>query len=120
MIFMEATMLIDLKTMKCVPCEGGTPPLSDIDENKLLMQIKGWEVHREGVHQLKKMFQFKNFKEAMAFVNNIADIAESEQHHPDLYIFYNRVEVILYTHAVNGLSENDFIVAAKINRLLES
>jgi 4a-hydroxytetrahydrobiopterin dehydratase len=112
-------MVTELRTMKCIPCEGGTPPLSDNDENSLLIQTKGWEVHREGVHQLKRMFQFKDFKETMRFVNKIADIAESEQHHPDLYIFYNRLEVILYTHAVKGLSQNDFIVAAKINSLMQ-
>jgi 4a-hydroxytetrahydrobiopterin dehydratase len=115
----EVLMSPELKTMKCIPCEGGAPPLSDNDENRLMIQISGWEVLRKGTHQLRRLFQFKDFKQAMNFVNKIADVAESEQHHPDLHIFYNRVEVILYTHAVNGLSENDFIVAAKINALPE-
>lgn len=109
----------ELRTMKCIPCEGGMPPLSNNDENRLIIQVSGWEILRQGTHQLKRLFQFKDFKHAMNFVNRIADIAETEGHHPDLHIFYNRVEVILYTHAVNGLSENDFIVAAKINGLLE-
>ena len=109
----------ELKTMKCIPCEGGVPPLSDNDENRLMIQVSGWEVLRQGTHQLRRLFQFKDFKLAMNFVNKIADVAESEQHHPDLHIFFNRVEVVLYTHAINGLTENDFIMAAKINALPE-
>ena len=68
-------------------------------------------------HKLKKKFSFKNFKEAMDFVNAIAEIAEQECHHPDIYIVYNKVDIELYTHAVNGLSESDFIMAAKIDDL---
>lgn len=80
------------------------------------MQAPGWDVTEDG-KKIRREFLFKNFKEAMVFVNKVADIAESEGHHPDLHVFYNRVVVELWTHAIGGLSENDFIVAAKVNEL---
>jgi len=74
-----------------------------------------WEVIKD--HSIKRKFKFKDFKEAMKFVNNVADIANHEGHHPDIYIFYNIVDLELFTHAVKGLSENDFIMAAKIDKI---
>jgi len=101
----------------CVPCEGGDPPLSEEEENKLFKEIPTWLLLRDGNHKLRKQFGFKGFLEAIAFVNKIAPIAEAEGHHPDMYIFYNKVQIDLFTHAVGGLSENDFIMAAKIDTL---
>ena len=102
----------------CVPCEGKVPPLSTNEEERLLNEIH-WDISREGVHRIRKTYKFKDFKEAMEFVNRVAQVAEEENHHPNLSISYNRVSVELYTHAVEGLSENDFIMAAKIDHLLQ-
>ena len=85
---------------------------SEVDE--LLKQIPTWTSKNGHLH---KKFKFKNFVEAMKFINAIADIAEQEQHHPDFYVHYNKVEIELWTHVINGLSENDFIVAAKIDKI---
>lgn len=107
----------DLVNKHCVPCEGGTPRLPDAKEDKLIQQIPHWQLLRDGTHRIRRMFTFKNFKEAMSFVNKIADLAESEGHHPDIKIIYSKVSLDLFTHAVLGLSENDFIMAEKINKL---
>jgi 4a-hydroxytetrahydrobiopterin dehydratase len=84
---------------------------------QMLGQVPGWELADS---TLTRRFRFKNFKEAMAFVNKVAELAEAEGHHPDIHISYNRVRLDLTTHAIKGLSDNDFIMAAKINRLLEA
>ncbi|MBI2653678.1 4a-hydroxytetrahydrobiopterin dehydratase [Candidatus Woesearchaeota archaeon] len=105
-----------LTQKKCVPCEAGTPPLEESKINELLKQIPMWTL-KEG--HLYKKFKFKNFVEAMKFVNSVAEIAEQEQHHPDFSVHYNKVEIELWTHAIKGLSENDFIVAAKIDGLTQ-
>ena len=105
---------IPLTKKHCVPGEGGTPSLTTIEENKYKKEVNSWDLLRGPKHKLKKEFHFKNFKDAMIFVNGIANIAEQEGHHPDIYIFYNKVNIELYTPAVNGLSESNFIMAAKI------
>jgi Pterin-4a-carbinolamine dehydratase len=108
-----AEQLVD---KKCVPCEGGTPPLKgeDIQNNK--SQLKNdWKVVDDT--KIRHEFKFKDFKGAMAFVNRVADVAEEEGHHPDIHIHYNKVLIELWTHAIGGLSENDFIMAAKVERL---
>lgn len=105
---------MDLAQKKCIPCEGGMPPLNEGEIEKLLKHVDGWEVED---NRLTKQFNFKNFREAMGFVNKIAEIAESEGHHPDISIHYNQVNIELWTHAINGLSENDFIVSAKIESI---
>lgn len=110
-------MNIDLVQKHCIPCEGGDPPLTDEKENELIKEVSDWLLLRDGTHRLKKQFKFKNFKDSISFVNRVADIAENEGHHPDIYIFYNKVQLDLFTHAVGGLSENDFILAAKIDEL---
>ena len=105
----------DLTQKRCVPCAGGTPPLTDGRVKQLLPQIPGWELE-EG--KLVSRFKFQNFKEAIAFVNKVADLAEAENHHPNISIFgYRNVKLTFYTHAINGLSENDFIMATKVNSL---
>src|SRR5690348_14251162 len=106
---------MDLLQKHCVPCEGGTPPLSNSEEDVLIKQTPNWILLRNNNHKLRRQFTFKNFKQAIEFVNKVAAIAEEEGHHPDIYIFYNKVQLDLFTHAVGGLSENDFIMAAKVN-----
>ena len=107
-------MSVELKNKKCVPCEGGVPPLTPGEIEKYQKELKtSWEVVEN--KKIKKEFVFKNFKQAMAFVNEVADLAEFEGHHPDIYIFWNKVTLELSTHAIKGLSENDFIMAAKID-----
>lgn len=110
-------MSTDLTVKKCVPCESGSPPFSEEKENELIQEVHGWILIRDGVHKIRRQFKLKNFKEAIRFINKVAEIAEEEGHHPDIYIFYNKVQLDLFTHAVGGLSENDFIMAAKIDLL---
>jgi 4a-hydroxytetrahydrobiopterin dehydratase len=95
----------------CVPCEAGTPPLTAAEAEVLMEQVPGWQLED---NKLTRRFKFRDFKEAMAFVNRVAGLAEEEGHHPDIYISWNRVRLDLTTHAIKGLSENDFIMAAKI------
>ncbi len=108
---------MDLSAKHCVPCKGGAPPLSDSEEDRYIKEAPSWILIRDGVHRIKREFIFKGFRGAMGFVNKVADIADSEGHHPDIYIFYNKVQLELFTHAAHGLLENDFIVAAKIDRI---
>ncbi len=108
---------MELLKKKCVPCEGGTPPMTDEEEDKLKSQVPDWVLNRGATHKLEREFKFKNFKASLAFVNKVGALAESEGHHPDIHIYYSKVLLELYTHAVGGLSENDFILAAKINAM---
>ena len=110
---------MDLVKKHCVPCEGGTPPFSKEQEREYLAKVKNWSLITDGEHKIRRQFTFKDFKGSIRFVNKIADIAEQEQHHPDIYIFYNNVQIDLFTHAAGGLSENDFIVASKIDLISE-
>ena len=106
----------DLASRTCFACEGGTPPMTHDEIVKYQKEVsEQWEVVND--HSIKRKFRFKDFKEAMKFVNDVADIANHEGHHPDFYILYNIVDLELYTHAVKGLSENDFIMAAKIDKI---
>lgn len=101
---------------KCVPCEGGTEPLSEKEVADYATALKTeWQIEEN--KKLHKKFVFKDFTGAMAFVNKVAEIAESEGHHPDIYIYYNKVEIALTTHAIGGLSVNDFILARKIEEI---
>ena len=103
----------------CVACTPGTPPLPDAQVDTLLRQLSGWTVEPAGGHhQLTKTYRFKGFMPAVDFVNRIAPIAEAEAHHPDLLVGYGYVTVKLWTHAAGGLSENDFILAARIDNAL--
>ena len=107
---------MDLTNKKCVPCEGGIPPFTPDEVKTYLSQVKGWE--NVGNTRIRKMFKFKDFKEAMAFVNKVADVAESEDHHPDIHVHWNEVTLELWTHKIGGLHENDFILAAKVETLI--
>ncbi|MBD3391104.1 MAG: 4a-hydroxytetrahydrobiopterin dehydratase [Chitinivibrionales bacterium] len=106
---------MDLQQKHCVPCDGSAPPLGAAGEQDLLARLKGWRLDRSGIHKLAKSFEFSGFRGAMAFAEKVAQIAEREGHHPDIHIYYRKVHVEVYTHAILGLSENDFIVAAKID-----
>lgn len=110
-----STSASDLVTRHCAPCEGGTP-LPDITARELLAQIKGWEI-LEG--KLVKTYAFKNYYETMAFVNGLALVSHREDHHPELVVHYNKCEVRYDTHSVGGLTENDFICAAKADAMLK-
>ena len=107
-------MASGLTSKRCVACEAGTPPMPPQEAERLAAQVPGWQL-KPDEQKLVRRFKFKDFKEAMAFVNRVADLSESEGHHPDIYISWNRVRLELTTHAIKGLSENDFILAAKIS-----
>jgi 4a-hydroxytetrahydrobiopterin dehydratase len=111
----ETTM--KLTDEKCVPCHAGGTPLAAEEARELAREIPAWTLSEK---QLDRELKFKNFREAMAFVNKTAGAAEEDGHHPDIFVSYNRVRLTLSTHRVGGLSRNDFILAAKIDRILES
>ena len=99
----------------CVPCRGGVPSLKGEELEKLRAQLPGWQVVDE--HHLAKLFTFPDFRSALDFVNRAGAVAEEEGHHPDLYLSWGKVEVRTWTHKIDGLTESDFILAAKIDRL---
>src|SRR6266849_9073725 len=105
----------DLATKHCVPCRKGVPPLKGEALRSLAEQLPFWRVIEE--HHLFKTFLFSNFVEALEFVNRVAGVAEQEGHHPDLCLAWGRVDVKLFTHKSDGLSENDFILAARIDEV---
>jgi 4a-hydroxytetrahydrobiopterin dehydratase len=106
----------DLANQTCIPCRGGILPLKGESLQALSEKLgKGWQVIQE--HHLEKEFRFKNFREALSFVNQVGELAESVNHHPDLYLAWGLVRVTLWTHKINGLTESDFIFAAKTERL---
>ena len=106
---------MDLSRSKCKPCEGGTKPFNAAEAKKYMKFAKGWHLKRGSITAERK---FKDFKEAMSFVVKVGRIAESEGHHPDISIHgWNKVTLTLSTHAIKGLSINDFILASKINRI---
>ncbi len=106
----------ELADRACEPCRGGVPPLRGEELKNLMSDLGGdWEV--VGDHHLLKKYQFKNFAEALTFVNRVGAVAETEGHHPDISFGWGRCELVIYTHAIDGLSESDFILAAKIDRL---
>jgi len=108
----------ELTSKTCVPCRGGVPPLTEAEARRLAEAVPAWALLQNGV-RLVRRFEFRDFKAAMEFVNRVADLAEEEGHHPDFEIHWNKVELTLWTHKIGGLHENDFILAAKIDRLLE-
>lgn len=103
---------------KCIPCLGGTPPMQRHRAEALLQELQdGWQLNADG--HLERNYKFKNFRQAMAFANKVADRAEAEGHHPDLYIAWGRCRVEIWTHKIQGLTESDFYFAAKADRALE-
>lgn len=103
-----------LEDKKCVPCRGGVPPLQGAELAKLAEQVDGWRT--VGEHHIEKEFDFPDFATALAFVNAVGEIAEHEGHHPDLMLSWGKVGVKIWTHKIDGLTESDFVLAAKINR----
>lgn len=108
----------------CVPCEGGIPPATDAEIAQLRPQVPAWDVREQRdagrpMKTLVRQFRFENFREAMRFLRDVEEIAETEGHHPDFCVHYNIVDFTLFTHAIGGLHENDFILAAKIDAAAE-
>ncbi len=114
---MDIQTTSDLVAKKCVPCEGGVEPATPAETAAQLKQLPGWYVTHEG-QRIRKDWTVKNFMSAMKFFNEVAKVAEDDGHHPDLHVAgYRNVSIELWTHAIGGLSENDFILAAKIDEL---
>ena len=107
---------MDLSQKKCVACEGGAVPLTQMEAEAMCTHINDWALSSDS-KKISKEFKFKNFVEALAFVNKVGAIAEEEGHHPDLTLGWGKVGISLTTHAIKGLSENDFILAAKIDAI---
>ncbi|MGR3309740.1 MAG: 4a-hydroxytetrahydrobiopterin dehydratase [Candidatus Brocadiales bacterium] len=105
----------ELALKKCIPCEGGVPPLKGEALQVLQKQVMGWNVMEE--HHIVKPFKFPDFRKALAFVNRVGEIAEEQGHHPGIYLTWGKVEITIYTHKIKGLTESDFILAAKIDAL---
>lgn len=106
-----------LTEKSCAPCRGEVSPLKGDQLKSFSGEVPNWKVMEE--HHLVKSFPFENFKAALQFVNKVGDLAEEEWHHPDLGLAWGNVDIKIYTHKINGLSENDFILAAKIDRIFE-
>jgi 4a-hydroxytetrahydrobiopterin dehydratase len=103
----------ELAEKECIPCKGGTPPLKGEELHKLAGRLgHGWHVVDE--HHLEKEFKFANFREALAFTNKVGELAERVNHHPDIYLAWGKVKLTLWTHKIDGLTESDFIFAAKV------
>jgi len=107
-----------LASKSCVPCRGGGPPLSPNDAARYLTGTPAWRLEENGTRLIRR-FEFRDFVGAMKFVNRVAEVAEEQGHHPDIAIHWNKVDLVLWTHKIGGLHENDFILAAKIDRLLD-
>jgi len=105
----------DLASRECVPCRGGVPPMKAGEIEKLLGELDGWEAI-DG-HHLRKVYEFKNFRDALAFVNSVGNLAEEQGHHPDICFGWGKAEITIWTHKIDGLTESDFVLAAKIDRL---
>jgi 4a-hydroxytetrahydrobiopterin dehydratase len=104
-----------LAAKTCVPCKGGVPPLKGSELHALEGQVDGWKVINE--HHLVKTYTFPDFVRALAFVNRVGDLAEEQGHHPDIFLTWGKVEIKIWTHKIDGLTESDFILAAKIDQL---
>lgn len=104
-----------LAESSCIPCRRDTPTVSDAERPRLLSELKGWEIVDD--HHLQREFHFKDFLSALGWVNRIAALAEAESHHPDIYLAWGLVRVTIWSHAINNLSQSDFVLAAKIDQL---
>jgi 4a-hydroxytetrahydrobiopterin dehydratase len=105
----------ELAAKACVPCRGGVPPLKGAELRSLEAQVPGWKVIDE--HHLLKAYSFPDFAKALAFVNRVGAIAEQQGHHPDIYLTWGKVEIKIWTHKIDGLTESDFILAAKLDQV---
>ena len=112
-------MAANLADKTCIPCRGGIPPLEASAAKQLLSQAPSLTL-MDDAHRIERTFRFPDFKGAIAFVNKVGELAEAEGHHPDIHFGWGYVTVSMHTHKIKGLHENDFIIAAKINRLAEA
>jgi 4a-hydroxytetrahydrobiopterin dehydratase len=111
--------MTDLAQKECVPCKGGVPPLKGDELNKLGRDLGGgWRTVNE--HHLEREFKFKDFRAALDFTNQVGELAERQNHHPDIYLAWGKVKLTLWTHKIDGLTESDFVFAAKVNKLVPS
>jgi len=107
--------MLELADLQCVPCRGGVPPLAGPEIEKLLGQLEAWQVADE--HHLSKTYRFKDFRESLEFVNRVGALAEQQGHHPDICFGWGTAEIKIWTHKIDGLTESDFVLAAKIDKL---
>jgi 4a-hydroxytetrahydrobiopterin dehydratase len=107
--------MCELADRECVPCKGGVPPLKGDRLAEFHSQLPGWQVVEE--HHLERRYEFPDFRQALDFVNRVGEVAEQQGHHPDLFLAWGEVKVKLFTHKIDGLTESDFVLAAKIDRL---
>ena len=109
----------DLADKKCIPCEGGIPSFDLKEIHKYLKKVDGWDVKSDDnkTYYLLKEFKFENFQESQKFVNDVGNIAENEAHHPDIWFGWGYAKVKIFTHAIKGLHESDFVLAAKVDRI---
>ena len=106
----------DLAARECVPCKGGVPPLTAVEQNKLLRELgKNWQVI-DG-HHLENEYRFEDFRQALEFTNRVGELAEAQGHHPDIYLAWGKVRLTIWTHKIDGLTESDFVFAAKAEKL---
>lgn len=105
--------MANLASRQCVPCRGGVPPMRESEIKEFLNELNDWDAIEE--HHLRKHFKFKDFREALAFVNRVGELAEAQGHHPDISFGWGYAEVRIWTHKIDGLTESDFILAAKID-----
>ena len=108
-----------LSSKKCIPCNGNIPPLTESEINKFKTKVENWNIMKndKGHFYLSKDFKFKNFETSLNFINKVSQIAEDENHHPDLKFGWGYANIIIMTHAINGLAESDFVLAAKIDEI---
>jgi 4a-hydroxytetrahydrobiopterin dehydratase len=107
----------ELAKKNCVPCKGGVPPLAGSELEKYKKEVPEWKVV-DG-HHITRSFVFKNFRQALDFVNKVGELAEEQGHHPDIFFTWGKADVTTWTHKINGLSEGDFILAAKIDEMTD-
>ena len=107
--------MAELSERQCVPCRGGVPPLKGAEIQDLSVQLEGWQVVNE--HHLQKTYRFGDFRESLEFVNRIGEVAEAQGHHPDICFGWGKADVTIWTHKIDGLTESDFVLAAKIDKL---
>ena len=118
--FARSKIMNDLLSKKCTPCEGGIPPLDLSEIHKYQKKVDGWDIKKDEkkIFFLEKNFKFKNFANSQNFVNKVGQISETENHHPDISFGWGYAKIAITTHAIEGLSENDFILAAKIDQII--
>ncbi len=104
-----------LSDKECIPCKGGVPPLPKAEAEALLAQVEGWRILED--HRIERVFTFEDFAKALTFTNSVGAVAEAQGHHPEIHLGWGRVAIEIWTHKINGLTESDFILAAKIDTI---